>query len=215
MTTNGLVELIEATRIGEPVLITEEVDALLEEVCSLSYNQFFDYDRSTRRIEERRLLKNELREVYARRLLAALFFGSKLALGSYMIQKILYFAYDRAGTMANALHKADNDDQKPKWLVRSMITRSRSAEINKSIGNNLDAFFSYVFSAGSAMRLISYIDGNYLKDPIPMWTRERTLSLVSENMEKAKRILNTGLSLRNDKVFSVYKSVNDKLRSLG
>src|SRR3989344_5974374 len=122
MTTNGLVELIEATRIGEPVLITEEVDALLEEVCSLSYNQFFDYDRSTRRIEERRLLKNELREVYARRLLAALFFGSKLALGSYMIQKILYFAYDRAGTMANALHKADNDDQKPKWLVRSMIT---------------------------------------------------------------------------------------------
>lgn len=198
--SRSLVEIVENVRREEPVLITSEVEEFLPSCSNLSYFAFTRFDKDTRDIERSHLDNDDLREVYARRLLAGFYFSQEVDSRSCAYRDAI-FAYDRAGRAAKILTNSTGDDAKF-WMFRSALTRLSSGRLNESGGFYEDAFFTYLFVAESALWLIDY-EGDL---DILGLTRERAFDIFVGAFGKMKGFSNERF-LTGAKVSEIYRRV--------
>lgn len=144
----NLVEIVENVRREEPVLITPEVEEFLEVCSNIDYFRFVRFDRNTRAMERGDTSVEILEEIYARRLLAALYFKEQIE-NVNSADRDAIFAYDRAGSASNTLAVATNEHKF--WFFRSALTRLSSAKISETRCFYQDAFYSYAFVADSTL----------------------------------------------------------------
>lgn len=195
----SLVDIVNEVKRKEPIFITAEVDEFLPSCSGLDYSKFIRFDIGTRGMEGEHLGTGALKEVYARRLLAGIYFSQEVSHRSEAYRDTI-FAYDKAGRAAKLLSNSTGDDAKF-WILRSALTRLLSGRFSETGGFCKDAFFSYLFVAESALRLL---DQNSLD--IPDFTYERIFDIFTNAFDKMDHFLNDRF-LAEPKVYETYRRV--------
>lgn len=182
---SGLDLIVNRERAQEPLLITPELETVLMKIKDLDILGFHRYDRQTRFREEqeRHPSFQETQWLYARRLLAGMFFEDRQD-----SDKDAAYAYGRAGKQASNLARQDpNKGWRIIWKLRTMITQSRAADLYYDIGNTKEAFCSYAFAANATLDVLLPMAGSALeRESVFGWSYVRLLHHAQRMAERAE-----------------------------
>lgn len=163
------------TNIGdEPVLGIPEITDFLR---SIKLDQPFgisSFDMQTRTSFEiggyGAKSRNDLRDIYVRRLIAAIVYGESMCSGSYDINlRDAHYAYEKSAAVSYYLVDVDPGEG-DLWRLRSMILRGKGTGFARGVGRLSDAMFSHLCSLEACMKLIDRVDGGL---SLPGWPRKR------------------------------------------
>ena len=148
-----LADKIVSNGLDDRLIITPEVNRVLEEVKSFDFRNFLSYDFITKKKEQNNL--SEKKDIYARRIVAGFYFESEINCSSFVTDSCIR-AYDRTGYAAKAIFKESRDYA---WMYRFLGSRVLSFEVSRKRKLD-DAFYSAFYITEASMRLISLSRSN-------------------------------------------------------
>ncbi len=206
---NGLVEIVRRIQLEEPILITSEVLDLYEGLSNLAFGNVKVYDGETRVMErdffeQNQSRKENLRVLYARRLLSAL-----LCEGFYKTNPVyatpLSFAvadYNRAGTNSK-LYGKQQGMYNTVWLFRALTAYSRGSKLGykkQGIGIDRDVFFISVKGAHAGLKLLKMERNGLDPSIINGWDHDRLVAVTLELLGFSNDISNLNVITNNPKI---------------
>ncbi len=207
----GLVELVDRERREEPILITPEIDPLVERMNYSDLRSFVVFNRETKGIEESGIMDHrDLRECYARRLLAALYLaGNAHPTDQRSLARI---AYDTAGTNASVLAKV-SETERNAWLLRALVTKSRSGRIGLDQDMRQNAVFSFIYGSLNGLRLLEVLgNGSSLGDLSSFgWDYDKILREVGGCVARSQELYEESVAIK-PKLAGVYGEVIKRAR---
>lgn len=195
---NGLVKVVDELAEDEPILVTDKVRILLDNIKRAGRREVGGFYGTTRDLErESPKSRDTLEILYARRLLVALYYENLDCVDADADLRCR-ISYDQASKWAQyRSHRAKSRsviDEKRAWQLRSFLAKLMAADIAEDIGNPREAFYSSVGASEIGIGLIRDLAEEEAYDVvIEDWDYEGILEEVGDAITLATAFRDRGL----------------------